>query len=106
MIINCIIIDFLSQYRYGLEASESDKFKEFFSTYLGGYNFSLKPSITSCYCYKNKWQKIEITDIANALYHGFRCGLLHSGRILEYGRINELHKEPVRAERWLFKKSK
>jgi len=44
--------------------------------------------------------------MADALYHGFRCGLIHSGIILEYGRINEKYKDVIKPVPWLTDKAK
>ena len=30
----------------------------------------------------------NILDLAEAFYHGFRCGVVHNAKIMEYGRIN------------------
>jgi len=107
MILNCIIIDFLSQYCYGLEAQKSEKFKEFFNTYLSQYNLEIKPSIKSCSFSPNgRWKRVKIKNIAEALYHGFRCSLIHSGIISEYGRINEKYKKAIEIKSWESNKTK
>lgn len=90
-----ILIDLLSQYIYGEPVHRDFRFKQFFREYLKKYNIVIKPPIISCtYKFKNKqraegWYKEEIKDFADAYYHCFRSGVVHAGRILEYGRINE-----------------
>lgn len=95
MILNCILIDILSQYRYGLESSNQKKYKEFIRNSLSQHNHPISPPFVSYQYFHSKWKKIEIKDIADAIYNGFRCSLIHSGIIAEYGRINQLHKNDV-----------
>ncbi|KPK98351.1 MAG: hypothetical protein AMJ95_04550 [Omnitrophica WOR_2 bacterium SM23_72] len=101
MLLNCIIIDMLSQYRYGLEGSKQEKFKEFIIEYLSQHNHKLGRIIKSCSYKNSKWYSIQIKDMAGAIYHGFRCGLIHSGMLAEYARINETYKNDViRIDPW------
>lgn len=95
MILNCILIDILSQYRYGLEASRKDKYIDFFREFLSQHNLTITPPFVTYKYYHFKWQKEQIKDTAEAIYNGFRCGLIHSGIIAEYGRINQLHVNDV-----------
>lgn len=52
----------------------------------------IRPPIISYRYRKNKnrggWQSCEIKDLAEAFYHAFRCGIVHSAMILDYGRIS------------------
>ena len=91
----CIIIDSLSQYMFGEPCATRTTFKNFCRKHLEKYNHTLKPPIVTCRYKEPKWIKEEITDMADALYHCFRCGLLHSGRVLEYGRINETYPDEI-----------
>lgn len=100
LMFDCMIIDLLSQYYYGLEKSKGCKFKSFFDTKLNNYNKKIDPSIRSCSFRGNIWKPEEIQTIADALWHGFRCGVLHSGRILEYGRINEKFETAINITPW------
>jgi hypothetical protein len=99
LMLNCMIIDLLSQYYYGMPTSKGSKFKSFVETRFSKYNKSIDPPIRSC-SYMKCWKVEGIKTIADALWHGFRCGVLHSGRILEYGRINELYDTPISIEPW------
>ncbi len=94
MILNCIIIDLLSQYRYGSEASQRKFFKKFVKEHLSQYEREITPNIISCHFDKG-WKRDDIDSVSEALYHGFRCGLVHSARILEYGRINMVHDDAI-----------
>jgi len=97
----CVIIDLLSQYMFGRPRSSEKIFKAFCQKYLKEYNQKITPPIMSCKFESGKWVKVEIQEIADALYHGFRCGLVHSGRVYEYGRINEkFPKEIIKIEPW------
>jgi hypothetical protein len=93
----CIIIDLLSQYIFGKPASSRKIYKQFFSRYLKDCNYSIKPTIINChYDYKRKgWIEDRITNVAEGFYHCFRCGVVHSARILDYGRINQEFKTDI-----------
>jgi hypothetical protein len=108
MILDCISIDLLSQYYYGLKVSNGTKFIDFFRKNLSSCNYKLKRLKKSCiYSERDRvWKKVYIKDIAEAIFYGFRCGLIHSGRILEYGRINELYTEPITIKEWDSDKNK
>ncbi len=108
MILDCVIIDLLSQYYYGLEVSNGSKFIKFFRENLAICNHRLNKPIESCnyYEYGGGWKRIIIKETAEAVFYGFRCGLIHSGRILEYGRINELYLEPIVIKEWDSDKNK
>jgi len=92
-----VVLDLLSQYVYGVPSSSPDIFKQFFRDYFKEYNQNINPPIKSCfYSYKEKkWFEETINDVADGIYHCFRCGVVHSGMILEYGRINKLYKDEV-----------
>lgn len=96
-ILCCVILDLWSQYVFGTPSSSRDTFKEFFRSYFKEYNHTITPYIVSCYYSKEqgKWFKERICDVADGLYHCFRCGVVHSGMILEYGRINRRYPEEL-----------
>jgi len=97
IILCCIIVDLLSQYWYGSPASKKFYFKEFFRENFKQYNHRIIPPIRSCYfdTNKDKWFEEIINDVADGFYHCFRCGVVHSAMILEYGRINERFPEEI-----------
>ena len=84
----CTIIDFLSQYRYGKQFSSASYFEDFFKEQLPKYDLSITFPIASVTNKNGKIYSKSISTIAEGFYHGFRCGLIHAGRILEYGRVN------------------
>lgn len=94
-ILCCILLDLLSQYVSGSPASSRKVFKGFFRGSFTELNHLVEPPIKSCYYKDGKWFEEVIKDVADGLYHCFRCGVLHSGRILEYGRINPRYPEDV-----------
>lgn len=97
----CIIIDLLSQYVYGLPVHKEESYKQFFRDYLKKFNRKIDPPIISCRFREKNWHEEIIHDFADAFYHCFRCGVVHSGRILEYGRINEsFPEEIIKLEKW------
>jgi len=96
IIIFCvIIIDLLSQYVEGIPSHTEKCFTNFIRTYLCDHYSKLNKPIISCRYYENNWHKEKIKDIPAAFYHCFRSGVVHSGRILEYGRINELYPQEI-----------
>lgn len=93
--ISCVLIDLFSQYRYGEAQSSKASYTKFFEDYLSEQNHKINPPIKSCNFRNDKWEEIEITSVAEGFYLGFRCGILHSARIMEYGRINRYHKDEI-----------
>lgn len=91
MALNCLLIDTLSQFAFGKDSSEASTFKKFIRDKLPEYSAPLATAI------KHKDGKKEETlgDIADVLYHGFRCGILHQAHITLYGLINPGAAEPV-----------
>jgi len=41
------------------------------------------------------WKKTFIKSVAEGFYHGVRCGILHSARIMEYCRLNRYYEEEI-----------
>jgi hypothetical protein len=71
---SCLLIDTLSQYNFGILESNPDKFKDFVRENLSNYNMPLRPPIAG---YRPSGRHVVLSDIADVLYHGFRCGILH-----------------------------
>ena len=99
-ILCCVILDSLSQYVAGIPSSDKDAFKDFFRQYFPKLNTKIQPPIKSCYYRKGTWIEEMINDTADGVYHCFRCGVVHSARILEYGRINKLNQKAIRITDW------
>jgi len=95
--ISCLLIDLLSQYRYGEEHSSRQLYIRFFKEYLQNYNHAIDPPIETCSFDPriNVWTKTSITSAAEGFYHGIRCGILHSARIMEYCRLNRYYKDEI-----------
>lgn len=99
--ISCIIIDLLSQFIYCKPASSKQIFQKFFREYFFEYEQPLRPPIKTCYFHKGRWMQEEIRSVSAGFYHCFRCGVVHSGRILEYGRFSRTHsKVAVAVKTW------
>ena len=97
-----VIIDFLSQYVSGERFGSKKSFLDFFKNHLEKkYNKKIKP-IDSVKPNGNDHPCPErIASIPEEFYHGFRCGLVHSGRILEYGGVNrENRKNAFVVKKW------
>ncbi len=87
MAMTCLLIDALSQYRYGELASDGCHFKRFVRDCLPSYKGSLPSSI---WHYDNKFSPNgkELKDYAEVLWNGFRCGILHEAHAPLYCGIN------------------
>jgi len=99
MALNCLLIDTLSQFVAGIESSRSDEFKEFIRNRLPStYSCKLKTPIRHNDGRKDKKGKFKeelLKDVADALYHGFRCGILHQAHIPLYCGVAQ-EANPVR----------
>lgn len=86
MALNCLLIDTLSQFVSGKEASSASEFKKFIRERL--------PSVYSCQLRTpiqhddGKRTAAALTDIADVLYRGYRCGILHQAHIPPYGGVD------------------
>lgn len=95
--ISCLLIDLLSQYRYGEEHSSRQLYIRFFKEYLQEYNHTIDPPIETCsFDSRSKvWTNTAIISVAEGFYHGIRCGILHSARIMEYCRLNRYYEDEI-----------
>jgi len=96
MALICLLIDTLSQYRYGAIQSPSEtqpkplkssrsKFKDFIGERLPSLGFPLPLPIRIV---KENGNPGELKTYAEVLYVGFRCGILHEAHIPLYGAIS------------------
>lgn len=83
MAINCLLIDSLSQYRNGDLSSSGLTFKKFIRNELSQYATALTTAIK----HDDHKNKSTLIDVADVLWHGFRCGILHQAHIPLYGTI-------------------
>lgn len=70
----CLLIDALSQFEAGLPEGTNASFKAFVRGNLPSYGALLKPAIDG---YRPPSKVQPLVDMADVLYHGFRCGILH-----------------------------
>jgi len=83
MALNCLLIDTLSQFVAGIDSSNSNQFKEFISKRLPStYSSELKTPIQHDDGSRTKPRTLR--NVADVLYHGFRCGILHQAHIPPY----------------------
>ncbi|MHA1490695.1 MAG: hypothetical protein ACTSRI_13685 [Promethearchaeota archaeon] len=106
MVINTIIIDLLSQYRYNLKKSNKKRFKRFLRDYIPEFDnrFIQNGEIR----YYNFEEKEFISRPAQtfpgnygvAFYEVFRNGIVHNAVILPYGGIGRDYSEIIYEEIW------
>lgn len=94
MALNCLLIDTMSQFTYGKESSEASAFKQFIRDKLSQYS----PPLSTAIQHNDGTRKATLTDVADVLYHGFRCGILHQAHITPYGLADPGAIQPVRQE--------
>lgn len=102
MALTCLLIDTLSQYRYGASQSPSEnaknctnktlesshfKFEDFLAERIPSLATQLPVSIKTGRTKKNGDPE-ELTTYAEVLYSGFRCGILHEAHVPLYGAIS------------------
>lgn len=93
MALNCLLVDTLSQFVAGIDSSNPTEFKKFICKRLpSSYSCNLKTPIQHDDGKKTK----PLRDVADVLYHGFRCGILHQAHIPPYGGVAPGAKHAVR----------
>jgi len=92
-----LLIDALSQWESGDVKSEGNLFKKYVRRKLPNFRQKLtnKISIRGPYNY-------EVIYLADALWHGFRCGILHQAHCPLYGVINRDRNTPIRVLRGVY----
>lgn len=76
MSITCLLIDALSQYRFGELASKGEHFKRFVEDCLFSYKGTL-PQTTWHYDHSNSANGKRLMKYSEVLWNGYRCGILH-----------------------------
>ncbi len=76
MSVTCLLIDALSQYRYGELSSEGSHFKSFVESCLPCYSGMLPTEIWH-YDHKYSTNGKKLTKYSEVLWNGYRCGILH-----------------------------
>ena len=80
MAMTCLLIDTLSQYVRGVPESTPTDFKAFVRDHLPSYSSTLSPAIDGYRPPRGRStspRHDQLSDVADVLYHGFRCGILH-----------------------------
>ena len=85
MALNCLLIDTLSQFASGKDSSAASEFKKFIRNRLPSvYSCQLRTSIQ----HDDGKRQDTLADVADVLYHGYRCGILHQAHIPPYGGVD------------------
>lgn len=92
MALNCLLIDTLSQFAYGNASSSPAAFKQFIRDNLPQYSGRLLKPIQ----HHDGNRTCSLADVADVLYHGYRCGILHQAHISPYGLIDPGASQAVR----------
>src|SRR5208337_3432375 len=87
MAMTCLLIDALSQYRYGELFSEGKHFKRFVEDFLPSYKGSLPHPVWHYDHNYNQGGK-RLRKYSEVLWNGYRCGILHEGHAPLYCGIN------------------
>jgi len=86
MALACMLLDTLSQFYSGDSKSSRATFIDFVRQQFPQFNDPISPPVErppGC-------RPPKITDTAEALYFGFRCGILHEAHVTSYGAISGL----------------
>jgi hypothetical protein len=84
MALACLLTDTLSQFYSGKPSSDRETFKEFVRQQFPTFA-QLLPTAINRPAHSNP---ATLTDFADVLYHGFRCGILHEAHITPYGVLS------------------
>lgn len=95
MVINCLLIDALSQFVAGSDSSQAAEFKRFIRTRLSPTYSSQLPTPIK---HDDGKRQQTLRDIADVLYHGFRCGVLHQAHLSPYCGVVPNASAPVHLE--------
>ena len=95
MALNCLLIDTLSQFFSGEPESKRSVFLSFVRSKLPAFSQTLSVPIKRL-AGRNR-NPATLDDVAQVLYFGFRCGILHEAHVPLYGAISGLP-TPVQVE--------
>lgn len=86
MAICCLLIDTLSQFHYGRSSGNRSDFIGFLAIYIPAAHAPLAMNIRH---QNDPAQGLKtVSRLSDALYRGFRCGILHEANIFPYGALN------------------
>jgi len=83
MSLSCTLVDTLSQYYYGVEEGSRQNFIKFADDHFPGFSDKLSKTIKT----SHQGKETEISTYSEALYHGFRCGIVHEAHVKLYTGI-------------------
>ena len=86
MALTCILIDTLSQFRAGAPASKGVIFKEFVRKRFPDFAAGLSEPID--HFDARKQRAVPMEDLADVLWHAFRCGIVHEAHVPPYGGLH------------------
>jgi hypothetical protein len=95
---SCLLIDTLSQFEKGKLESDRGVFKDFVRRNLPNYAAPLTPTIDGYQPPRNSGGALRhhvLSDIADVLYSGFRCGILHEAHAPLYCWISPGNDPPT-----------
>ncbi len=95
MAMTCLLIDALSQYRYGELSSSGNHFKRFIREVLPSYKGTLPASIWHYDHSRQRKKGVELVDYADVIWNGHRCGILHQAHAPLYCGTNPGNEQPV-----------
>lgn len=104
MLLACVLIDTLSQFEHGKEESDSDCFKSW-ARELGKGEFKRRITPVIQYLPPGKKNPKKITDCAEALWEGFRCGIVHQAHAPLYCIASDLGDKHDEGAVWLTRES-
>lgn len=84
MALNCLLIDTMSQYYYGLLTSSGNRFKDFVRDRIPKLAGNLPVQINQPVSPHNR-NGDPLSTYQEVLYTGFRCGILHQAHVPLYG---------------------
>lgn len=104
-ILACVLIDTLSQFEDGKKKSDENSFKGY-ARRLGKREFKRTISPVIQYCPPWRRTPVKIRDCAQALWEGFRCGIMHQAHAPLYCIASDYGEEHGEGAVWLARSSK
>jgi len=102
IVLSSILIDTLSRYRYGDAGIRILYFEKFLKKYIPEFDSGFsKSGVLYLQDDMTKTPKnASNIDYAEVFYRGFRCGIIHSGKILSYGGYVYNQKKFLDEDQW------
>jgi hypothetical protein len=88
MSLACTLVDTIGQYFYGVEEGTKAQFKGFLDQHFPDFAQPLAVPIQS----SHQARTFPVTTLSDAIYHGFRCGIIHEAHVKLYtGVVGQDH---------------